>query len=200
MIDNFKLIKPLLTFESDDDFYHLQILRRGKDWPNLPAANRVIRTYYIDCYSTIHEDEIKGLCEYFGARAYINLAPKSYRKCTMQCIADMAVRAKDGDFKKIYKTWNTVTGAIKSKYPHWIVDVDDVNGGNAYVISDIANYINSIQPVNVTNKVITYIPTKSGIHIITTPFNIMEFKNKYPDIDVHKNNPTILYTPKSLDQ
>lgn len=197
MIDNFELIKPLLTFESNDDFYHLQILRRGKDWPSLPAANRVIRTYYIDCYSTIREDEIKGLCEYFGARAYINLAPKSYKKCTMQCIADMAVRAKDGDFKKIYKTWNTVTGAIKSRYPHWIVDIDE---HNSQLVTDVTNYINSLPPATQTNKIITYIPTKSGTHIITTPFNIMEFNNKYPDIDVHKNNPTILYIPKSLDK
>jgi hypothetical protein len=31
MIDNFELIKPLLTFSNDDIYYHLQILRRGKD-------------------------------------------------------------------------------------------------------------------------------------------------------------------------
>ena len=35
--------------------------------------------------------------------------------------------------------------------------------------------------------------------IITKPFNLKQFKDKYPDIDVHKNNPTILYIPKNLD-
>ena len=28
MVDNFELIKSLLTFDSEDDFYHLQIIRR----------------------------------------------------------------------------------------------------------------------------------------------------------------------------
>ena len=47
MIDNFELIKPLLTFPNDDIYYHLQILRRGKDHPELPAANRMIKAYFI---------------------------------------------------------------------------------------------------------------------------------------------------------
>ena len=47
MIDNFKLIKSLLTFPNDDIYYHLQILRRGKDHPELPAANRMIKAYFI---------------------------------------------------------------------------------------------------------------------------------------------------------
>ena len=48
MINNFDLISSLLNFDDSDLFYHLQILRRGKDHPNLPSANRVIKTYYID--------------------------------------------------------------------------------------------------------------------------------------------------------
>ena len=31
MIDNFELIKSFLEFPNDDIYYHLQILRRGKD-------------------------------------------------------------------------------------------------------------------------------------------------------------------------
>ena len=47
MIDNFEFIKPFLKFPNDDIYYHLQILRRGKDHPELPAANRVIKSYFI---------------------------------------------------------------------------------------------------------------------------------------------------------
>jgi hypothetical protein len=43
------------------------------------------------------------------------------------------------------------------------------------------------------------VPTKNGIHLITNPFNLNAFKFGFPNIDVHKNNPTILYIPKSLD-
>lgn len=205
MIDNFKQIETLLSFDDSDLFYHLQIIRRGKDHPNLAAANRTIKTYYIDNSEKLSKikQEIIDLCEYFGARAYINLAPKSYRKCTMQCISDMAKRAMDGDFKKIYKCWNTVVGYIKSDKPHWIIDVDGPTNG---CISEFIEY--ECEPLHYTkyylnkvyeSKIYAYIPTKNGYHIITKPFNLKQFKDKYPDIDVHKNNPTILYIPKNLD-
>jgi hypothetical protein len=48
MIDNFDLIKSLFYFkEANNLFFHLQVIRRGKDHPNLPAANRTIMTYYV---------------------------------------------------------------------------------------------------------------------------------------------------------
>ena len=205
MINNFDLISSLLNFDNSDLFYHLQILRRGKDHPDLPSANRVIKTYYIDNNEKLDKikQEIIDLCEFFGARAYINLAPKSYRKCTMQCIADMAIRAKDGDFKKIYKTWNTVVGYVKSPDPHWIVDIDGPTDGKIsefieYECEPLRYYMEGQHKIYY-NKIYDYIPTKNGYHIITKPFNLEQFKKQYPDIDVHKNNPTILYIPKSLD-
>ena len=191
MIDNFKLIKSLLTFSNDDIYYHLQILRRGKDHPELPAANRVIKPYFICSLENLDyvEDEIKKLCEFFGARAYINLAPKSIKKTTMLQLKYLAQRAYEGDFKKIWKSWNTCAGEIKGEEPRWVVDIDDGNLKWNYIMDDI----DTLEPYSIDTKYITNIPTKSGWHIITTPFNLQQFKEKYPNIDVHKNNPTLLY-------
>lgn len=190
MIDNFELIKPLLTFPNDDIYYHLQILRRGKDHPELPAANRMIKSYFICSLEGLDyvEQEIKDLCKFFGARAYINLAPKSIKKTTMLQLKYLAQRAYEGDFKKIWKSWNTCAGEIKGEEPRWIVDIDDINTK----LVPIVDFIDSIEPL-VEEKFIARIPTKSGYHLITTPFNLQQFKEKYPDIDVHKNNPTLLY-------
>ena len=45
------------------------------------------------------------------------------------------------------------------------------------------------------------IPTKNGVHLIVErSFNLQKFKEAFPNIDVHKNNPTVLYVPKSLDK
>ena len=189
MIDNFKLIKSLLEFPNDDIYYHLQILRRGKDHPELPAANRVIKPYFICSLESLDyvKDEIKKLCEFFGARAYINLAPKSIRKTTMLQLKYLAQRAYEGDFKKIWKSWNTCAGEIKGEKPRWIVDIDDTKWNY------IMDYIDTLEPYSMDTKYISNIPTKSGWHIITTPFNLQQFKEKYPNIDVHKNNPTLLY-------
>ena len=191
MIDNFELIKPLLEFPNNDIYYHLQILRRGKDHPELPAANRVIKSYFICSLESLDyvEDEIKKLCEFFGARAYINLAPKSIKKTTMLQLKYLAQRAYEGDFKKIWKSWNTCAGEIKGEESRWVVDIDDSDIKWNYVMDDI----DTLEPYSMDTKYISNIPTKSGWHIITTPFNLQQFKEKYPNIDVHKNNPTLLY-------
>ena len=128
MIDNFELIKPFLEFPNDDIYYHLQILRRGKDHPDMSAANRVIKSYFICSLESLGyvEEEIKKLCEFFGARAYINLAPKSIKKTTMLQLKYLAQRAYEGDFKKIWKAWNTCAGEIKGEEARWVVDIDDI--------------------------------------------------------------------------
>lgn len=201
MIDNFELIKPLLNFSNDDIYYHLQILRRGKDHPELPAANRVIKPYFICSLESLDyvEDEIKKLCEFFGARAYINLAPKSIKKTTMLQLKYLAQRAYEGDFKKIWKSWNTCAGEIKGEKPRWIVDIDEKKSEEE--LDAIWDYIDSLGPRITINgvkditpsKFVAEVPTKSGYHLITDSFDLQQFKEKYPDIDVHKNNPTLLY-------
>ena len=204
MIDNFKLIKSLLEFPNDDIYYHLQILRRGKDHPELPAANRVIKAYFICSLEGLDyvEDEIKKLCKFFEARAYINLTPKSIKKTTLLQIKYLAQRVYEGDFKKIWKSWNTCAGEIKGEESRWVVDYDYPYPESCHTDDDVwileANIDSKCEPVKMMNgkyvsKVIAEVPTKNGIHLITTPFNLQQFKEKYPDVDVHKNNPTLLY-------
>ena len=194
MIDNFELIKSLLS-ESEDEYYHLQILRRGKDHPELPAANRCIKAYYICSLEGLDyvEEEIKGLCKFFQARAYINLTPKSIKKTAALQMKYLAQRMYEGDYKKIWKSWNTCAGEIKGEKPRWVVDID--NCTVSLELTLIEEFIDSLEPDVTPSKIISRVPTKSGFHLITLPFNMERFKKQYPDIDVHKNNPTVLYIP-----
>lgn len=196
MINNFEQIKTLLEFPNDDIYYHLQIIRRGKDNPEMTGANRVIKPYFICSLESLDkiEQEIKDLCKFFNARAYINLTPKSIEKTTLLQMKYLAERTYMGDFKKIWKSWNICAGEIKGEKPRWVIDIDGPTDGE---ISEFIEY--QCEPItknfngHIISKIIEYIPTKNGYHIITTPFNLQQFKEKYPDIDVHKNNPTILY-------
>ena len=202
MIDNFELIKSLLEFPNNDIYYHLQIIRRGKDHPELPAKNRMIKSYFINDINDLdfYEQEIKKLCEIFGARAYINLAPKSIERTTLLQVKYLSQRVYDGDYKKIWKSWDTCAGEVKGEKPRWVVDIDSKD---KFEILEIKRFINSLSAkilpmldtIPPTNRelVLTEIPTKNGIHLITKPFNLQQFKEKYPDIDIHKNNPTLLY-------
>lgn len=191
MVDNFDIISQFLEFPDDDTYYDLQVIRRGKDHPDMASANRTIKSYYICKLESLAslKDEVKNLCELFGARAYINLAPKSLFKTTMLQLKYLSDRIYCGDTKKIWKSWSTCSGNVKGNKQRWVVDIDD-DGNDNNLLSD---FLFGLEPVG--NKIITKIPTKSGYHLITSPFNLQKFKQVYPNIDVHKNNPTILYIP-----
>jgi hypothetical protein len=62
------------------------------------------------------------------------------------------------------------------------------------------NFINELQKEAGRELHMTFIKTRSGFHIITQPFNVMKFKEKYPDVDIQKKNPTLLYYPNSLNE
>lgn len=196
MIDNFELIKPLLTFLNDDIYYHLQIIQRKKDCQEIGSNSRVIKSYFVCKIESLEKikQEVINLCKLFNARAYINLTPKSLKKTTLLQIKYLSERLYMNDLKKIWKSWNSCAGEIKGEENRWVIDIDGPTNGE---ISEFIEY--QCEPIvknfngYVISKIIEYIPTKNGYHIITTPFNLQQFKEKYPDIDVHKNNPTLLY-------
>lgn len=197
MIDNFDIIIPQLNLDNEDVFYHLQILRRGKDHPELPAANRVIKAYFINGRGELEKrkDEIIQLCEHFGARAYINLAPKSVEKMAKFALFNLSERIYTGDYKKIWKVFNTAAGSVPAMVSKWVVDIDDCE----LTREELEHCINDFCDPKGEPKIYSQIPTKHGFHLITKPFNLHNFKMYYATVDVHKNNPTILYIPKCLD-
>ena len=70
IINNIELIKPFLTFESDDTYYHFQILKRKKDCEEHDKGRnnnaRCLRSYYINSIEYLEDrfDEIQKLCKY----------------------------------------------------------------------------------------------------------------------------------------
>lgn len=197
MIDNFELIEPLLTFLNDDIYYHLQIIQRKKDCPEIGSNNRVIKSYFICKLESLEKikQEIINLCKLFNARAYINLTPKSLKKTTLLQIKYLSERLYMNDLKKIWKSWNSCAGEIKGEESRWVVDID--NNSSIYPIenkvNNVCHLIDNLMPKTLDSRIIAKIPTKNGYHLITTPFNLQQFSKEYPDIDVHKNNPTLLY-------
>lgn len=200
MIDNFELIKPLLIFPNDDIYYHLQIIQRKKDCPEIGSNNRVIKSYFICKLESLEKikQEVINLCKLFNARAYINLTPKSLKKTTLLQIKYLSERLYMNDLKKIWKSWNSCAGELKGEENRWVVDIDAKTYDEIFYIpkisKKISEFIEKCEPdIKPLYKVITEIPTKFGVHLITTPFNLQQFKEEYPDIDIHKNNPTLLY-------
>jgi hypothetical protein len=197
-IDNLELIKELLNFEKEGEFYMLYVLKRKKDQPEGERDNhqsvRTIKTYTISSVEYLEKryDEIKTLCEVFKARAYIHVQKQSHFDVSMNMIKTIVDRIQSGQINQQH-VFNSVVGQIKTQEKRWIVDIDTKD---EIVREDIRAFINGLRPDGY--KCITEIPTKHGYHLITKRFDVMEFKKKYTEIDIQKKNPTALYIPESL--
>jgi hypothetical protein len=199
MINNLELIKPLLNFDNEDDFYMLYIFKRKKDQPEGERDNhqsvRTIRSYCIKSIEQLEKryDEIKMLCEVFKARAYIHVQKQNHKDVALDMLVDLAQRIKSGQHQQ-QNLFDSVVGQMKTYEKRWIVDIDTKMWTTALAIHQ---HIIGCRPEG--EKVEAMIPTKNGFHFITKRFDVMEFKKHYPDIDIQKKNPTLLYYPDSLD-
>lgn len=200
MIDNIERIKDLLNFENEGDFYMLYVFKRKKDQPEGERDNhqsvRTIKTYCVESVEYLEKryDEIKQLCEMFKARAYIHIQKQNHKDVAMNMITEIVKRIQSGQINQQH-VFDSVVGQIKTQEKRWIVDIDSKENGIENLIS---NEIHMLRPEG--PKVEAIIPTKNGYHLITKRFDVMEFKKRYPDMDIQKKNPTLLYYPDSLDE
>lgn len=194
MVDVFDKIKELLVFESDDDFYYLQILQRKKENPQLESNSRVIKNYYIDNVDYLENryDEIKGVCDHFNARAMLRLNKRSYSKVAFKTMQNIANTMSNGEYSFIKKSYDRACGnGHNDKNKTWIIDIDGEFKDDWLL--EMIHFIDDCKPEG--DKLVTQLPTKNGMHLITKPFNLRDFKKKYPEIDIHKDNPINLYIP-----
>lgn len=200
-VDNFELISKNFLFKEDlrpeyaeDWFYMVQIMTRTKDTGEKPKH---IRTMFVESreYLMSHKDMIAKLCEMFNARAYISVNPSSYKKCAIKMFKELADIVENGSYKSILSLPETLAGKYSADGgdKKWIVDLDGVRDED-----DILTYIDFIRSEYRNGKgkkgweIIT-VPTVNGSHLLVSPFDVREFKKKWPDVEIHKDNPTVLY-------
>jgi len=199
MINNLELVKQLLNFENEGDFYMLYVLKRKKDQPEGERDNhqsvRTIRTYCIKSIEQLGKkyDEIKMMCEMFKARAYIHIQKQNHKDVSLNMMVTLAQRIQDGNHEQ-QSLFDSVVGQLKTLEKRWIVDIDTTD---YHAVTETSQFINYLRPEG--PKVEMVIPTKNGYHLITKRFDVMEFKKQYPEIDIQKKNPTLLYYPDSLE-
>lgn len=136
----------------------------------------------------------------FKARAYIHVQKQNHYDVSLNMMVALAQRIQDGNLRQQH-LFDSVVGQLKTHEKRWIIDIDNVSidgFAHADYYTSMRNYINELQVEAGKDTGMTFIKTKSGFHIITQPFNVMKFKEKYPEVDVQKKNPTLLYLPNSL--
>jgi len=206
MINNLELIKPLLNFEQEGDFYMLYVFKRKKDQLERERDNhqsvRTIKSYCINSIEYLEKryDEIKLLCETFKARAYIHVTKQNHKDVAMNMITEIVSRIQSGQINQQH-VFDSVVGQIKTQEKRWIIDIDTQS---IHIKNMMVNIIDSVRPTDDGSKIDAIIPTKNGIHLITKRFDVMEFTNRLSERgevvpDVQKKNPTLLYYPTSLN-
>jgi hypothetical protein len=200
-MDNFENIRKMLSFPDENAFYFLQILKRRKDNPDLGKDMVHIADYYI--YSLDQFDELKrkiiNQCNAENARAYFRLNRRDSKKVAMQVLKRTVDYITSKNYNAVKNVFASCTGESHSDPDKtWIVDIDNVsldffNHSDKY--NSVRELVFELQKEAGKEPMMTYIFTKGGIHIITRPFNLNKFREQHPDVDVHKDNPTILYCP-----
>lgn len=195
MVDNFELIKPLLSFNSRDDFYFMQLIQRRKENPTMEKNSRAVKNWLIHSMDQLdnYKPDIISLANHFNARATIRLNKRSYKQCAFETLASLAKNLAVEDFTPVDKVYASVMGQFHSdKNKKWLLDADDI-APDSPIVREIIDFIEPLQPSG--DKFIAVIPSRSGCHIITKSFNPQEFTKKYPQIQIQKDTPTNIYIP-----
>jgi hypothetical protein len=202
MINNFDQIRKTMEFPDKNSFYFLQVLKRRKDNPDLDKDMKHLSDYYI--YSLEQFDDLKERvitqCDSENARAYFRINRRDAKKVAMQVLKRTVDYIMSEDYRAVKSAFASCAGEFHSDPDKkWIVDVDwkDIPPGidRELYLNVLIGEVQKLVSETGRDGTVYTVPTKNGIHVITRPFNLKVFRDLYKDIDVHKDNPTILYCP-----
>lgn len=195
-IDNFNIGALWFDNLSDQgDFFFVQVIQRNKEC-NVNSKGNTIKDYHFFDKETFlsKKKEIITLCKAFNARTYFWVNPRSCKEIQYGIIKE-ALEALELGTHKLFKCVSKAIGKKRcNKYKSkWIMDFDTKDWS---LINKYLEIVYKCRPDGV--KVNTFIKTVNGIHVISDPFDLEQFKQnvaiaKLDNIDIHRDNPTLLY-------
>jgi hypothetical protein len=203
MIDNFDKISEIINTKhlTEDNFFFVQIIKRRKENPEMTSNNITCDVFYIKDVDDLAKknQRIIQRCTDENARAYINLNVRSKRKVALQTMKIMAECIANDNYNVANAYASAVGNTHSDPNKTWVIDIDydrelptEVN--EAFV-TRLTKLISGLIVETGKTPNIHQIPTKNGVHLITQPFNTQKFGEIHKNIDIHKDNPTILYIP-----
>ena len=188
MINNLEVLldSKIIDFDNfnDDWFYQIFILKRKKDDSGLKKNSSLIKSYRVSNLEYLNrklEEEIIPLCDFFKARAMINLNVKSYRKVAFESLKKLAEEISQEHYKagldKLITSAGSMGGMVSDKSKKWIIDLDSKDEKYKQEIIDIINNKEMLKGYNDgdNDRIIGIIPSKSGYHLVSNPFDINQF-------------------------
>lgn len=177
ILNNFDLFeKYILDFSTDnigDPFiYQIDLIERKKDGVKTSGANnsaRRITSFYPESLEQWekYKHRIIDLCDSRrGLRAYVNPSRKRASTILLQMNADIAERLKHKAYTGQNKIYASSIASCKPSRSDslWILDIDS---DDPFTAEDIMAYFADFEE----SPIVACLPSKSGSHIITKPFN-----------------------------
>lgn len=193
MIDNLNKILPILQFQPGY-FFEIIIYKNNKLDQSYEKNDNLIKHYIINSLSELffYYDEMKKLANIFNGTVYIKLGSYSKEQLGYKMVETLSnkFQNKDLDYSDIFLT------SIENMQPtlnFYIINME-LNSLSLRSLLKVRNILNDIFPENKNN--LPELETKTGIQIITKPFNIEKLKihqEEYYKCRIKKNNIVILY-------
>jgi len=190
-VDNFDLINGMLKFEDPKHFYFVQLVKRKKDNPEMKKDVSIVDNFFIYSNGDLPKlkNKIVDLCESNNARAYIRMNVRDAEKVALETIKITTQCIIDRDYRGVKSAYLSACGQYSSdRNKKWIIDIDSKDDT---LIKEVIEHIYTILPKG--GIIYGKVPTRNGVHLLTSGFNPQLFKDKYPKIDIHKDNMTVLY-------
>ena len=200
VIDNFEIFRKHLTFETKQDRYIVHVLRRPKDVKHLGnelgsnECQRLLRTYYIDSLDYFDKKipAIKELCKSNRARAYIIPQVRNNEECLLNLAEKVleTIRLKNYSVKPEHLLRAAYCEYHKSRKKVWILDLDN-DEMHGWTVEQVFELVKSQLKVIGKDESEAYlVQTKSGMHILTSPFNLQKAYKLCPMLyeGVHKDS------------
>ena len=201
MVNNIELIKPHLIFPNERSFYFIQIIKRKKENPEMTGYSLPVESFYIFSIEQLDRvmPHIIEKCEQNRARAYIKMNTLDMQSVALETISVLTQEIRKENWKHISKALNSACGICGKQNGTEKMYLVDIDSKDENYINEIKTYINQLEPVDNNKKVKMIVPTRNGVHFLSTGFNMQKFKQTYPGIDVHGDGITLLYFPECCE-
>jgi hypothetical protein len=183
-VDNHELVAQFMPEQDDGDtFIYTELLDRSK---RTQGNNRVrmLKTFHHGSREQFLKTwpVIKELCRATNVRAYTRLSPRSYAKVGRIYASLVVEAALEQRFQGMRYLYSRACGRVVPSEKRWLFDFDD-DAGPAYAAL--------LAPAGLH---LATIPSRSGCHVITKPFDLRLFPQP-AGVSLHKDNPTNLFIP-----
>lgn len=208
MVDNREQIKKLMHFEIEGDVYYIQVMQRSKDNHGRDHIIKDYHIHSFEHFER-EWPNIKEMCDNYHARAMIRLNQRNTLDANICCqiktlqtqlevnrVLRKMIRTKQPNLglpnilsaAKLYSSALGSTCSEASETKKWIIDIDasmvDPNRAGFESLTEIAKTFSDYIVTDCADrkklpKIYCMLPSKSGLHIVTSPFRKDVFVNHF---------------------